>query len=380
MGQVWDAIVNGMASIIKIFSVVGGNNTAIGIIIFTICIRLVILPLTLKAVRSGRAMQSLQPYIKEINERYKIKSGQRLSPERSQAKQAEVLALYKEYNVNPTASCLPVLIQVPVFFAVYGAVTKSLGTNDPLVQFVQNSWNLLAPSALTASNEANAILTNSKFLWIENLNKADPLYILPVLMVFFQFITQRMAMPKGGGADEQQRKLNSIMQWMPLIFGFTALNFSAGPVLYWVTTSIFSFIQQYFITGFQSLSDIPGLGWLPVKEVKLPQLEKRADDPSGNRKKTLMERLAESQEKILAEKSKSTDQVGKTSASKSSAENGKPSSGSFGRRADAGPIGGSKKTGSNGSEEENEARISEAYKQLTGRPPKKPSGNVKKKK
>jgi len=373
VGQIWDAIVNGMASIIKIFATIGGNNTAIGIILFTIFIRTLILPLTLKSVRSGRAMQALQPYIKEINEKYKTKPGVRLPPEKAQAKQAEILALYKDYSVNPTASCLPILIQLPVFFAVYGAVTKSVGTGDEVIKFVQDAWNAFAPSALAATKDADTILANSKFLWIENLTKPDPYFILPVLMVTFQFITQRMAMPKGGGADDQQRRLNGIMQWTPLIFGFTALNFPAGPVLYWVTTSIFSFVQQYFITGFQSLSDIPGLGFLPTKALKLPKLEKRANDGTP-RKKTLMERLAEQQEKAVTERAKTTGDV--KPITEGSADAGGPTATSnFGRRAGAGPLGSksnisdAKSDGSSdaGEKSSNEV-VKEAYRQLSARP------------
>jgi YidC/Oxa1 family membrane protein insertase len=367
VGQIWDAIVEGMASVIKIFATIGGNNTGIGIILFTIVIRLLILPLTLKAVRSGRAMQALQPYIKEINERYKTKPGVRLPPERAQAKQAEIMALYREYNVNPMASCLPVVIQIPIFFAVYGAVTKSIGTADPLIHFTQEAWNQFAPLAKEATREA-AIL-DSRFLWIPSLKSPDPLYILPVLMILFQFMTQRMAMPKGGGADEQQRRLNSIMQWMPIIFGITALGFPAGPVLYWVATSIFSTVQQYFITGWQSLSDIPGLGFLPVKEIKLPRLEKRVIDESVPRKKTFMERMADQQEKIATERTRKTGEPADVAADAGVAPN------NFGRRAGAGPIG-SKVVSSDGEkaiEPDNSRAIKEASRQLSSRPPKKPS-------
>ncbi len=83
MGQIWDSIVQAMAEIIKIFANIGGGNTAIGIILFTITVRTALLPLTLKSVRSSRAMQALQPLIKEINKNYEAKPGTRLSPEKS---------------------------------------------------------------------------------------------------------------------------------------------------------------------------------------------------------------------------------------------------------------------------------------------------------
>ncbi|MBN9391357.1 MAG: membrane protein insertase YidC [Chloroflexi bacterium] len=306
MGQFIDAIVGGLASVIKFFATIGGGNTAVGIILFTIAIRLVLLPLTLKSVRSSRAMQQLQPYIKEINERYKTKAGERLAPEKAQKKQAEIMALYSEYSVNPAAGCLPIVIQIPIFFAVYAAVTRSIGSTDPAMQLVQHSWGIFAPGSIQAATDAQ--LANQGLLWFHDLTKPDPYYILPVMMVLFQFLTQRMTMPKGGGADEQQRRMNSIMQWMPLIFGFTALNFPTGPVVYWVTTSIFSAVQQFFITGFGSLSDIPGLHWLPVKELPKVQLKKR-DPNAAPPKPGLMQRLADSQQKLQDEKTRQTGTV-----------------------------------------------------------------------
>ncbi len=289
MADIWSSIVAGLAEVIKFLAL--GGNIAIGIILFTVAIRLMLLPLTLKAVRSSRAMQQLQPYIKEINERYKTKAGERLAPEKSQKKQAEIMALYSEYSVNPAAGCLPIVIQIPIFFAVYGAVTRSLG--DPALQLVQRSWNQFIPNPST-------ILDDKGFLWVPLLTRPDPTFVLPVLMVIFQFMTQKMAIPKGGGHDEQTRRINGIMQWMPLIFGFTALNFPAGPVLYWVATSIFSTVQQYFITGFASLTDLPGLGFLPVKELPKVELKKRADTGKPA-KPGLMQRLMENQERVKAE-------------------------------------------------------------------------------
>lgn len=299
MGEIIDAIVNGLASVIKAFATLGGGNTAIGIILFTIAIRFMLLPLTLKAVRSSRATQQLQPLIKEINEKYKTKAGERLPPEKSQKKQAELMGLYGEYGVNPAAGCLPIVIQLPIFFAVYAAVTRSIGTTDSALSLLQNAWGQFAPNSAAAATDA--VLANRGILWINDLTRSDPTYVLPVLMVLFQFMTQKMAIPKGGGADEQQRRLNGIMQWMPLIFGFTAINFPAGPVIYWVTTSIFSTIQQYFITGWASLSDIPGLGFLPAKELPKVELKKRSESGKPPAKPGLMQRLMDNQERLQTE-------------------------------------------------------------------------------
>jgi YidC/Oxa1 family membrane protein insertase len=388
VGDIIGAIVDGLASVIKFFATIGGGHTAIGIILFTVSIRLLLLPLTLKAVRSSRAMQQLQPLIKEINEKYKTKAGERLSPEKSQKKQQEIMALYSEYSVNPAAGCLPIVIQIPIFFAVYAAVTKSIGSTDQALSLVQNAWGSFAPGAAAAVKQAG--LTDDGFLWVPSLTRPDPLYILPVLMVIFQFMTQKMAIPKGGGADDQQRRINSIMQWMPLIFGFTALNFPAGPVLYWVTTSIFSTVQQYFITGWASLSDIPGLGFLPVKPLPKVELKKRSETGKPA-KPSLMQRLAENQERVRAQqadKSLPAADAGSDNNEKEVSEEVKPKS-NFGRKTDGvneslRTSGSIKKPVESGPAPRSEVRaanqeeaIRQAYQNLNRRPPKKagPAGS-----
>jgi YidC/Oxa1 family membrane protein insertase len=328
VGQIIDAIVGTLAGIIAFFANIGGGNTAIGIILFTIAVRLAILPLTLKAVRSSRAMQQLQPYIKEINDKYKTKPGERLPPEKAQKKQSEIMGLYGKYGVNPAAGCLPILIQIPIFFAVYAAVTRSIG--DPALQLVQNAWNQFAPAAAKT-----ALLEDRGFLWVPTLSRPDPLFILPVLMVVFQFVTQRMTVPRGGYSDEQQQRINNIMQWVPIIFGITAFNFPAGPVLYWVATSVFSTVQQYFITGWGSMGDLPGLGWLPVKQIKLAELKER--DPSDKpAKKSFMDRLMENQTKMQElEAAKRGETTGSADASTEDDET--PVKNTFGRKTDAQP-------------------------------------------
>jgi len=301
VGDIWNAFVGGMTSVIDFFATITGGYTAVGIILFTICVRSLMLPLTLKAVRSSRAMQQLQPYIKEINKKYEPKKGERLPPEKAQAKQAEIMKLYSEFSINPAASCLPVLIQLPLFFAVYSAVRGSLGDPDPLIKHLNTTWHFFTG---VAGISTGPVISDNPFpfFWLNSLNRPDPLYILPVLMVLFQFTTQKMAIPRGGGADEQQRRINGIMQWTPLIFGFTALQFPAGPVVYWVTTSVYSAIQQFFITGWGSLADLPGLGFLPAKKLPTVQLKRKEIVAGAPERKTWMQRMQSNQERLAQQK------------------------------------------------------------------------------
>ncbi|MEI6044282.1 MAG: YidC/Oxa1 family membrane protein insertase [Chloroflexota bacterium] len=362
MGQLWDSFIQLFASVIKFFAEIVGGNTAIGIIVFTIVVRTALLPLTLKSVRSNRAMQQLQPLIKEINKGYTGKQSQ----EKTTEKQQKIMALYREYNVNPAAGCLPIVIQLPIFFAVYGAVSSVAGKVDPLMSYVQHTWNIFSPQAKTLADQA--ILTNRGILWINDLTLPDPTNILPIMMMVLQFMTTRMTIPRGGGADEQQRNINRIMQWTPLIFGLTALGFPVGSVIYWVTSSIFSVLQQYFITGWGSLADLPGLGFLPEKKLKTMELKKR--DPNEPRKKTMMERLAENSERIQAERTSTASADGSNELEEEAPRNnfGRKSGGFDGRSNTS-----SKATSSNSVE--NTRKVQNAYNQLNRRPPKKSGGS-----
>ncbi len=208
------------------------NSGGIAIIIFTIVVKTLLLPLTIKAIRSSKSMQELQPKIKELQKKYK-NDRQRLSQ--------ETMALYQQYQINPLAGCLPMIIQIPIFFGVYRAIANLSSGN---VEGFSGAWT-------------------QGFLWLDSLNTSDPYKILPIMAGAFQFIQTRMSRPANMGAvtDPQQRMMNTMMNFMPLmvvVFGWT---FAAGPVLYWVTQSVYSVVQQWLITGFGALKD--WFPWLP---------------------------------------------------------------------------------------------------------------------
>lgn len=191
------------------------QSLGVGIILFTFLIRFMLLPLTLKTLRSQKKMQLLQPKLREINRKY--------GKDKEKAT-AETFKLYREEGVNPAGSCLPLLIQLPIFFAVYQAVQKVVGQPD-----VHNS-----------------------FLWLPDLAKADPWYILPTAMIVLQFIVQLMGTPRV--QDPQQEAMTRAMLIMPIFFGIFAFTFPSGAVLYWVTGTVIAIVQQYFTTGWGRLS------------------------------------------------------------------------------------------------------------------------------
>jgi YidC/Oxa1 family membrane protein insertase len=179
------------------------HNYGIAIIILTIFIKVIFWPLGNKSYKSMKEMQSLQPKITELREKYKNDKA-RLNQ--------EVMQLYKKYKINPLSGCLPMLIQIPVFFGLYKALLYSIE------------------------------LRHSPFVWwIQDLSAKDPYYITPIIMGATMLWQQKIS-PQAG--DPMQAKL---MMLMPVVFTFLFLNFPSGLVIYWLFNNILSIGQQYYI-------------------------------------------------------------------------------------------------------------------------------------
>ena len=248
----WQTLLNILVAINSVVHIPG-----LAIIIFTVLVRLLVVPLTMKSLRSNRAMQQIQPLLKEIQRKYK---------DDRPKQQEEQMKLYQQYGINPAAGCFPMLIQLPVFFALYSALRFTLDHGSDPAQLAGILW---FKAWIPYAN------FSVPFLWIPNLAKPDPFYILPVLSAAFQFFQTKMAMPRRDPSmpqDSQQKMMNGVMQFMPLYILFISINFPSGNVIYWACSSLFGAIQQYFITGFGSLPDFPGFGWLPRKVITPPPL------------------------------------------------------------------------------------------------------------
>ena len=194
----------------------GPNWTwGLAIIGLTIIVRLVLFPLTWKQFKSAQQMQIIQPQIKELQKRYKSDRGKL---------QQETMKLYQEHRVNPFASCLPLVLQLPVFISLYAAI-KGLG---PL------SAPIYQPS-VKALNDAS-------FLWIPQLGLPDPYYILLILYVVSQMISTELML-----ATQSDKTQKMIMRAMPIIFVIFLYRFPAGLFVYWVTTNIWTIGQQLII-------------------------------------------------------------------------------------------------------------------------------------
>ncbi len=219
--------VNALKFLYDELGAVGVANWGIAIIVFTVIVKTLTLPLTLKSLRSTRRMQALQPHLQQLQKQYK-NDKERLMQEQ--------MALYKEHGVNPVAGCLPMIVQMPIWIALYRALYDLAG--DPSSGFTQ------------------------PFLWITNLgvpeftaaNFPHELPILAVLTALTQWVTSRMAMQPT--QDPQQQAMNSAMQFMPLMFLFFSLSVPAGLVLYWVTSNVYQMVQQYFISGWGGMAPL----------------------------------------------------------------------------------------------------------------------------
>jgi YidC/Oxa1 family membrane protein insertase len=195
------------------------NNYGITIILLTILIKIVFWPLGNKSYKSMKEMQKLQPQLAALREKYKgdkQKIGQ------------ETMALYKAHKVNPLGGCLPMVVQIPVFFGLYNTLMYAIELRHaPLFLWIQD---LSAPDTLFGHIPSLIPLIGGFAL--------GP---LPIVMGATMFIQQKMSPPSG---EPMQQK---IMLIMPVVFTFLFLDFPSGLVLYWLFNNILSIGQQYYI-------------------------------------------------------------------------------------------------------------------------------------
>jgi len=179
------------------------GNYGIAIIIITVVLKIIFFPLTQKSYKSMKEMQKLQPKMTELREKYK-NDRDRMN--------REVMELYKTHKVNPMGGCLPMLVQIPVFFALYRALMYSIE------------------------------LRHAPFmLWITDLSAKDPYYVTPIIMGVTMFIQQKMT---PSNMDPVQAKM---MLALPVVFTFMFLNFPSGLVIYWLVNNVLTIAQQYYI-------------------------------------------------------------------------------------------------------------------------------------
>lgn len=181
------------------------HNYGIAIIILTTVVRIPFIPLINKSQQSMKKMQDIQPRMAELKEKYKN------DPQRMQK---ETMELYKKHKVNPLGGCLPMVLQIPVFFALYKVLLIAIELRDAPFMF-----------------------------WIHDLSVKDPYYILPVIMGATMVIQQKMT---PSTMDPMQQK---IMMLMPVVFTFMFLSFPSGLVVYWLVNNVLSIAQQFYVNS-----------------------------------------------------------------------------------------------------------------------------------
>lgn len=187
------------------------GNYGVAIIILTIIIKALFWPLSQKSYKSMEQMKKLQPMMTKIREKY---------ADDREKMNAEIMQLYKTYKVNPAGGCVPMLLQIPVFFALYQALLGAIELRH--AAFIPH-------------------LPFTDMVWLADLSAKDPYYITPLIMGATMFLQQRLSPPMG---DPMQAK---IMMFMPVVFTFLFLNFPSGLVLYWLVNNILSIAQQWLM-------------------------------------------------------------------------------------------------------------------------------------
>jgi len=228
----WYLIIgNPVLNVLIALSHILGGSFGLAIIALTVIVRLISWPLTKRQLKSSKALQDMQPKIQELQKKYG-KNQQKL--------QQEMMKLYKEAGVNPLGCLWPMLVQFPIWIALYQAIMSALATTpESLLGLSQRlySWDIVN----------QAIPLNSKFLWLD-LSQPDPYWILAIIVGGTMWVQQKMT--QAPAVDPAQQSTSRMMLlMMPLMFGFLTLLFPSGLALYWAVSNIIGIIIQYFFTG-----------------------------------------------------------------------------------------------------------------------------------
>jgi len=238
IGAAWDALlVTPLVNLLIALSAIAFGSFGIAILLLTAIIRLVTFPLTLRTLKSMRAMQELQPKIQEVNRKYS-------DPRR---RSEETMKLYREHKVNPLGCLGPMVIQMPIFFGLFSVLNNSFAgltgvglLNEELsAEFGRATLFGIAPLGAT-------MLTSDGNVWVIIIAA-----ILVVLMTASQFITQLQIMSKNQSAEMKAspmyRQQRILLYVLPLVFLFSGVAFPLGVMFYWFVSNIWTMVQQFIV-------------------------------------------------------------------------------------------------------------------------------------
>ncbi len=221
-----------------IFGEASGVSWSVAIIGLVVLIRIILIPLFVKQIKSQRALTALQPHLKEIQKKYK---------DDRQKQSEEMMKLYTEHKTNPLASCFPILAQAPIFFALF-TVLNGIGKNPPVAHGVLT----LADAESAAQAKFFGAPISETFLG----SSSGSVKLVTVLLIAFMslttFTTQRQlmvkGMPKMDSSNNMMLQQQKIMLYLfPIIFAVSGVNFPIGVLIYWSTTTLWTWGQQFYV-------------------------------------------------------------------------------------------------------------------------------------
>lgn len=212
--NIFNMFFNGILSVVHGIGITDtGISYVVAVFLLTLLVRLLVLPLNIKQMKSQAAMQEIQPEIAKLQKKYKN------NPEKANQ---EMMKLYKEYKVNPMSGCLPLLIQMPILFALY--------------------YVFMTP-------EFTSALQGASFLWIKDLAVGDPLYILPILSAGTTYLSSYIMTKSTASSNPENPGMNmgTMNVVMAGMMGFMSIGFPSMLVMYWIIGNILQMVQTYFL-------------------------------------------------------------------------------------------------------------------------------------
>ncbi|MBI3428840.1 MAG: membrane protein insertase YidC [Actinobacteria bacterium] len=259
-----------------IFSPESGVSWALSIIGLVVLIRIMLIPLFVKQIKSQRALTALQPHLKAIQTKHK---------DDRQKQSEEMMKLYKEHKTNPLASCFPILAQAPIFFALF-TVLNGIGKKPPVAYGVLTEADVV--------NAAHATIFGAPISATFLGSTSGTVKLVTVFLIAFMsittFTTQRQlmmkGMPKMDSSNNMMLQQQKIMLYaFPLIFAVSGVNFPIGVLIYWSTTNLWTWGQQFYVIKRNPTPGSPAYTELQAKRARkseLPLLEGDSPDPTTN--------------------------------------------------------------------------------------------------
>jgi YidC/Oxa1 family membrane protein insertase len=246
-----------------------GTAWVLSIVALVIVIRIVLIPLFFKQIKASRGMQMIQPELQAVQKKYKGKT----DPASRENMTRETMELYRKHGTNPFASCMPILLQSPIFFALFrvlnGLEAISTGDADPIGPITQSVAGDIESSTLFGAQLSDV------FLQTDSLTSRIVVIALIVAMSVTTFTTQRQLtmknMPPSALEGPMAQTQKMMLYMLPLVFAISGVNFPVGVLIYWTVTNIWSMGQQYY-----TIKRMPTPGSIAEKQMKERQAAKAA--------------------------------------------------------------------------------------------------------